>query len=113
MTEKEQENLFEAFEQASEEISHEYRGTGPGLAITRNMCRLMGGDIELKSEKGVGSTFTIWLPEQVREEREGVAPGMRSTPAPAEESSSTPLHGSQGPLPPLPRRPLRSRRVHR
>ena len=80
MTDEEQEDLFEAFEQASEESSTEYGGTGLGLAITRNMCRLMGGTIEMESEKGVGSTFTIWLPERVEEGAEAPAPGMTSSP---------------------------------
>jgi len=55
-------HLFQPFRQANTNTSTKYGGTGFGLAISRRICRMMGGDISAESEKGKGSTFTIWLP---------------------------------------------------
>ena len=51
--------LFVPFEQESVSTSHQYGGTGLGMAITKNLVTLMGGTISVKSEKGQGSTFII------------------------------------------------------
>ena len=42
--------------------TRKYGGTGLGLALSRNCCQMMGGDITVTSELGVGSTFTVTLP---------------------------------------------------
>ena len=62
MTEAQLGRLFEAFSQASAETSRKYGGTGLGLALSREFCRMMGGDIAVTSETGAGSTFTVTLP---------------------------------------------------
>ena len=54
-------NLFEPFVREDEQMSAE--GTGLGLAITKNLTEVMGGDIDVESEKGVGTTFTVRLPQ--------------------------------------------------
>ena len=54
--------LFQPFQQSTTGANTKYGGTGLGLAISRRICRLMGGDISIKSTEGEGSTFTIWLP---------------------------------------------------
>jgi len=54
--------VFEEFAQVDDSTTRDFGGTGLGLALTRQICQMMGGEISLESEFGVGSTFTITLP---------------------------------------------------
>jgi CheY-like chemotaxis protein/anti-sigma regulatory factor (Ser/Thr protein kinase) len=58
-------HVFEEFAQADESTTRDFGGTGLGLGLTQKLCEMMGGEIRLESEMGVGSTFTIDLPSKV------------------------------------------------
>ena len=59
LTEEQKNRLFESFEQADAETSRKYGGTGLGLALSRNIVKMMDGDIWVDSESGKGATFSF------------------------------------------------------
>ncbi len=59
--EKDQERIFQSFQQQSANINHRYGGTGLGLAISRRLAELMGGSLALASKVGVGSDVILTL----------------------------------------------------
>jgi len=70
MTPEQLAKLFEVFSQADAATTRKYGGTGLGLALSRRLCRMMGGDVTVESGAGRGSTFTIRLPAEVVEAHE-------------------------------------------
>ncbi len=65
MTPEQMQDLFQPFTLVDDSVTRKHTGSGLGLAISWHFCRIMGGEISVKSQVGKGSTFTVRLPEEV------------------------------------------------
>ncbi len=95
--------LFVPFKQADASTSRKYGGTGLGLALTARFCRMLGGDISVDSQLGLGSTFTLRLPAQPSDRDPesarpslAVAQGGEEDTAPADTTKSSALDARSG-----------------
>ncbi len=96
MTAEQLARLFRPFSQADESITRKFGGTGLGLTISRQLARLLGGDVEVDSKPDIGSTFTLRVDggsfaavEMLTKLDETMLPSA----APADNWQDVPLHG--------------------
>ncbi|GAB4170219.1 MAG: hypothetical protein Fur0032_09050 [Terrimicrobiaceae bacterium] len=75
-------HIFEPFVQADASISRSHGGTGLGLAIARFLVRLMGGELDVASKRGTGSTFTFVIPVEVASPETGSRRTVKPHPEP-------------------------------
>jgi PAS domain S-box-containing protein len=62
LSDEQMSRIFDRFEQADNSITRNYGGSGLGLSIAKRLCEIMDGDIEVQSQVGQGSTFSVRLP---------------------------------------------------
>lgn len=91
MTETQLGKVFDAFAQADASTTRKFGGTGLGLAITRKFCEMMAGEIEVQSEIGKGTCFTVRLPRRLANPAEHT---VRPTPDSVPNSSPSGAIGS-------------------
>jgi len=92
---KSQKIIFEAFRQISEGLARKFEGTGLGLTVTKKYIELMNGEIEIESEPGRGSIFTVRFPI-MHKENVNIS---EKTPEPSQIPTELPQYGAKSKLP--------------
>ncbi len=85
-------SLFHAFERIDNDETHFIEGTGLGLSIVKELLAMMGGSVEVESTYGQGSTFTMYIPQEILSE-EKISDYVQAGPEEVEEKKEFSIRG--------------------